>query len=117
MKYRFSNAEYGIADEDGKQQIYKICDCCGKYQQSNFGYEIEYAAQGSSFSTRRGYCQRCANEIAPYLQACIKALDRVHKEMAEEHKDEPKSEKQIYLEQRHNEFSKRIMEDEWNTIE
>lgn len=32
MKYKFSNSEVGYISEDGKPQVYKVCEICGKEQ-------------------------------------------------------------------------------------
>ena len=88
-KYRFTNAEIGITDENGKQVVYKICDICGRGVQSNAGYRIEYeGGHGESGSGRCGLCRRCANRIIPLVQECFLGLWDKERELREKYRED-----------------------------
>lgn len=77
MKYKFSNTEVSCTSEDGKRQVYKVCDLCGTKQKSNYGYEVQYAKRGSWAAYRRGLCSKCAAKLIPIME---EAMQRIREE-------------------------------------
>lgn len=78
MKYKYSNGERTQIDENGKREVFAICDACGKEHKNNYGFMLSYSMPGGSVSIRKKYCRKCAAVFIPEyinINACTASFE------------------------------------------
>lgn len=72
-KYKFAMTEISLGNK-----TYARCTGCGKWHQTNFGFNLDYAKHGSWGFVKEKFCRKCASIYIPVIE---KALEGLHKAM------------------------------------